>query len=243
MRQNVKKLTKRCGPEPLFIRFANFHFTANPVEDFFEILEQAGIEVPIEELLLYYRTEDEKSPKRKRSLTNTEKERISQDLESDRLELRNLLKGLRDYHLYKKNLTRASKDEVESVEAQHFYETCIETLNDYCSNAPVQFIIAAKDSQKLELGSPSTNNIEEIGWRDFPLTLMAMDLGKYLLLNPITKIKFCAKEDCGKFFTRRGGKAVFCSDACKKLHHYISKRDSGYFRNKMKEGRSKGKYQ
>ena len=176
-------------------------------------------------------------------MTQTEKERVSQDLESDRLELRNLLKGLRDYHLYKKNLIRASKDEVESAEAQHFYETCIETLNDYCSNAPVQFITAAKDRQKLELGLPSANDIEEIGWRDFPLTLMAMDFGKYLLLNPITKIKFCAKEDCGKFFTRRGGKAIFCSDDCKRKFHYASLKDKGYFRTKMQKRRSEGKDQ
>jgi hypothetical protein len=72
---------------------------------------------------------------------------------------------------------------------------------------------------------------------------MAIDLGKYLFENPVTEIRLCKKEDCKKFFTRRGGKAVFCSDDCKKLHHYTSKRDSGYFRNKMKEGRSKGKYQ
>jgi hypothetical protein len=132
---------------------------------------------------------------------------------------------------------------VESAEAQHFYETCIETLNDYCSNASVRFIIAPKDKQRLELGLPSAINIEEIGGRDFTLTLMAMDLGKYLLQNPITKIRFCAKDDCGKFFTRRSGKAIFCSDDCKRKSHYTSFRDKGYFKNKMKEGRSKGKYQ
>lgn len=204
MRHEPSNPIKQEESEPLFVKFANFHFAPETLDEFFALLNSAGIETPLEELFLYYRTEDGESLKRKRSLTKTEKEKISQDLESDRLEFRNLLKGFRDYHFYKKDLTRASKDDVETVEAQHFYETCIETLNDYCSNAPLQFNTAEKDSHKLDLRLPSISKIEEIGWRDFSLTLMATDLGKYLLLNPITKIKFCAREDCGKFCCEEG---------------------------------------
>jgi hypothetical protein len=208
--------------EPLFVKFVNFRFKHEPLQDFFAMLNSAGVEIPLEELFLYYRTEDKEYPNGPQFLTQVEKDKISKDLESDRQEFRNLLL---------------------SVINKRKFGTGLEKINLHCAEIPLQFTYHKKDPGKLDLAAPSVESLGEVGWANFILGLVAVDLGKFLMENPVNRIRSCKKKDCGRLFTRRGGKAIFCSDYCRAKFHYNEKKDSGYFRKFMKERRPKGIYQ
>ena len=77
--------------EPLFIDFVNFHFRSETVEEFFTLLRDQGIKVPLEELFLYYRTKDKAYLKGPRVLTKSEEVKIAKELEPDRAEFESLL--------------------------------------------------------------------------------------------------------------------------------------------------------
>lgn len=214
--------TKQEELEPLFVKFVNFQFRHKPLEDFFATLNRAGVEIPLEELFLYYRTEDKEYTNGPQFLTEVEKEKIAKDLESDRQEFRKVLLN---------------------VSNKRKFGTGLEKINFHCAEIPIQFTYHKKDPGKLDLAPPSVESISEVGWANFIQALVAVDLGKYLMKSPATRIRLCKKKDCRKFFTLRGGKAVFCSNDCKRLFHYLPRKDSGYFRGYMKERRIKGIYQ
>lgn len=216
------------NPEPLFILFANFQFNDESLEDFFTMLSRADVEIPLEEIFLYFRPEDKEYINGPDSLTRVDKEKILKDLQSDQGEFRSLLSRL------------VVKDKEDKEDKLHFF---FDKGNLYCSEIPVQFTYHKKRPGKLDLAAPSINSIGEVGWANFILGLVAVDLGKYLMDSPVTKIRLCKKKDCRKFFTRRAGNAIFCSDYCKNEFHHNEKRDSGYFRGFMKERRIKGVYQ
>jgi hypothetical protein len=215
------------NPEPLFILFANFQFNDESLEDFFSMLSRAGVEISLEEIFLYFRPEDKEYINGPDSLTRVDKEKILKDLQSDQDEFRSLLSRL------------VVKDKEDKEDKLHFF---LDKGNLYCSEVPIQFTYNKKHPGKLDIASPSLGNIEEAGWGNLILGFMAIDLGKYLMENPVTRIRLCKKEDCGKFFTQRGGKAAFCSEACKRLFHYIPRKESGYYRKHIKQGRNMGKY-
>jgi hypothetical protein len=228
MRHEPSYPTKQEESEPLFVKFANFQFSNETIDDFFKMLKDEGVDVLLEELFIYYRTEDKEYINGPQSLTGVDKEKILKDLESDQEEFKNLLSKL------------PVKEKEDKEDKLHFF---LDKGNLYCSEVPVQFTYHKKDPEKLDLAPPSLENIEEVGWAGFILGLMAIDLGKYLMKNPVSRIRLCRKKDCEKFFTQRGGKAIFCSDYCKNEFHHNEKRDSGYFRGFMKERRIKGVYQ
>lgn len=194
--------------EPLFIKCANFHFIKEPVEKFFKILEDQAA-LPREDLLIYIRTENDEFFDDTSPLTESEKAKISEELESEKLEFRKLLLALtfvrEDYEFAKEN-----------------YQCCVESINSLCAEIPMQFSHHKKHTHKkhfgkLDLASPSLDNIEEVGWANFILGLMAIDLGKYLMGNPAERIKLCLH--CKKFFIHRNRKAKFCSEDCHDLYH------------------------
>jgi len=228
MQKQIGQPTKQDESEPLFINFANFKFKHDPLEDFFTMLNRAGVQIPLEELSIYHPTEDQEYINARRSLTKIDEEKILEDLKSDQKEFKNLLS----------KLVRKNKDDKE--DKLHFF---LDKGNPYCYEVPIQFTYHKKYPGKLEIASPALDDIEEVGWAYFILGLMAVDLGKYLMENSVTKIRLCKKKDCKKFFTLRGGNAIFCSDYCKNKSHHNARRDSGYFRRYMKERRIKGIYQ
>ena len=84
--------------------------------------------------------------------------------------------------------------------------------------------------------------IEEVGWSNFIPTLMALDLGNYLIRNSAKKIRKCTRSECRKFFTGRNLKAIFCSDECKIEFHRARLKEKHYSRDYMKKGRKEGRY-
>ena len=191
--------------EPLFIKFANFKFTKESIEEFFGILEDETT-LSVKELLIYIRTENDEYFDDTSPLTELEKEHISQELESDKLEFRKLLSAL--------TFVRQKYDFVNEN-----YEACVESLNSLCAVIPAQFThhkhyMDKKHFGKLDFLLPSLENIntEEVGWADFILGFMALGLGIYLRTSPVTKIRLC--PNCDKFFIHRKGKAEYCSEDC-----------------------------
>jgi len=207
--------------EPLFIRFANFQFTGSTLEEFFNVLMGDEIEIPLEEIFLYYRTEDSEYFGGPPHLTETEKERISNDLESVRSWFTALLLALTQ---------------------QENYDSCLESINSLCSEIPISFRRHHKDPGRLELANPSVEKVEQIGWGDFVSRIIALDLGKYLLSQPATKIRLCKWRDCQKFFAERSLKADFCSDHCRQLFHRADLSRKHYYRDRMREYRSQGRH-
>lgn len=222
MNRQGANLSRTKESEPLFIEFANFQFKHKPLGKFFAMLKHIGVEIPLEELFIYYRTEDKEYTNGQQFLTEVEKEKISKDLESDRQEFKNLLLNLIN---------------------RHKFGTGLEKINYYCAETPLQFTYHKKDPGKLDLAAPSVESLGEVGWANFILGFMAIDLGKYLMKNPTARIGLCPKDDCKKFFIKRSLKAKFCSPHCKNEFHHNEKRDSGYFRKFMQENRIKGVYQ
>ncbi len=213
--------------EPVFIQFANFNFKNESLEDFLALLKRTGVEIPLEEFSLHYPPEDKEDIIGPQSLTGTAEENILEGLKLDQEKFRDLLSKL---------VRKEKKDERDRL---HFF---LDKGNHYCSDVPIQFAYHKEHPGKLDIAPPSID-IEEVGWENLILGVMAIDLGKYLMENRVTKIRLCKRDDCGRFFTRLAGQAIFCSDHCKKLFHYLLRRNSGYYRDKMKKGREKGKYQ
>ncbi len=183
--------------EPLFIDFVNFHFRSETVEEFFTLLKDKGIKVPLGELFLYYRTEDKAYLEGPRVLTKSEEDKIAKELECDRSEYESLLGFL--------------------MEGEN-PAWCLERINFLCAELSLSFSYNEEDHTSLKLSMPSLN-IEEVGWANFISTLMAVDLASYLLQNPMRKIRRCKNDKCLKFFTWRGLKASFCTEDCKEKHH------------------------
>lgn len=212
--------------EPLFIEFANFDFTKEPIEKFVKILEHEAV-LPPDELLIYLRTQDDNRFDDTSPLTESEKAKISEELESDRQGFRKLLLAL--------TFVRENYDFVNEN-----YDACLESINSLCAEIPIQFTQNKNHFGKLNIALPSLENvdIEEVGWAGFILGLMAIDLGKYLMEHPVTKIRLCKKEDCGKFFTHRRRNGIYCSFDCKELL-YRKKYGGKYNREHVREHRSR----
>jgi hypothetical protein len=193
--------------EPLFIEFANFDFTKEPIEKFFKILEHKAV-LSSDELLIYFRPQDDNRFDDSCALTESEKAKISEELESDRQEFRKLLSVL--------TFVREKYDFVNEN-----YDACLESINSLCAEIPIKFAQDKIHFGKLNIALPSLEkiDIEEVGWAGFIIALMAIDLGKYLMRNPATRIRLCANHDCQKFFTRRRLNSEFCSEDCHDLYH------------------------
>lgn len=203
--------------QPLFVEFANFKFTPESLENFFVILEREGIEVPLEEIFLYFRTEDRDYINGPKALTTVDKKKILKDLKSDQEEFKRLLT----------KLIRKDNDD----KLQFF----LDKGNAYCSEIPVQFTYHKKHhGKRLDLAPPSSESIEEIGWANFILGLVAVDLGKYLMKTDVTRIRLCL--DCKRFFTHRRLDAEYCSEDC---HDWYNRKRYGkeYNREAVKKHR------
>ncbi len=205
MKHGQRGPSVRNRSEPLFIEFANFDFTKESAEKFFKALEDETAS-PLKELLIYMRTKNDERFDDTSPLTESEKEYISQELESDRQEFRKLLLIL--------TFVRQNYDFVDQN-----YDACLESINSFCAEIPIQFTQDKIHFGKLNVALPSPENIdiEGVGWAGFILGLMAIDLGRYLMKNQVTKIKLC--RNCKKFFTRRKLGTEYCSEDCHDLYH------------------------